>query len=90
MHDWILVSILVEWAEGTVTIKFDTAEYGLVEVNVSGLVKLYVPQFNEWGPSVVVNEYEGPIDIHGHQFLSIEMQSGDKIELEAKCIIMPF
>lgn len=90
MHDWILVSILVEWAKGIVTINFDTHEFGVVQVTATGLVKLLVPKLEEWGESVSVNEYEGPVELtDGNQSLTIEMQSGDKIELEAKCISMP-
>lgn len=90
MHDWILVSIFVEWAKGMVTITLDTHEFGAVKVTASELVTLIVPKRDKWGESVSVNRYEGPYTLdNGNQFLSIEIQSGDKIELEAKYISMP-
>lgn len=90
MHDWTLVEILVEWAKGMVTITLETHEFGVVKVTATGLVKLLVPKRDEWGESVSVNGCEGPYILSNeNQFLSIAIQSGDKIELEAKNIVLP-
>lgn len=90
MHDWTLVSIFVEWAKGMVTISFDTYELGLAKVTATGLVSLVVPKHDEWGESESVNEYDGPNNLdNGNQYLTIEIQSGDRIEIEARYIVMP-
>lgn len=90
MHDWVLVSIWVEWSSGKLTITLNTHAHGLVEIHADGLVGLTVPKREEWGASVYVNEYEGPSDLsNGNQSLVIEMQSGDRIALEARLIKMP-
>lgn len=90
MHDWILVSISVEWAKSRVTISFDTYALGLVKVTATDFVSLIVPKQDEWGESESVNEFEGPSKLkNGNQYLKIEMQSGDSIEIEAKCFVMP-
>jgi hypothetical protein len=81
---------VVEWAAGIVTINFDTYEFGMVKVTGVGFVRLLVPKRDEWGESVSVNGHEGPQELcNGNQLLTINIQSGDKIELEAKSIFMP-
>lgn len=89
MHDWVLLSIVFEWAIGRATLSFD--RYRSNEKLVANSVAdLHVPQLNEWGPSVCVNEVKGPIVIDsGLQSLEIEMQSGDVIKIVAKSFEMP-
>jgi hypothetical protein len=90
MHDWTLVSIVVEWMKGIVTITFDTYEFNHVILTADGLIELIVPKHNEWGESVSVNKACGPVPLeNGNYRLELEIQSGDTIILEAKSIQMP-
>jgi hypothetical protein len=90
MHDWTLLSIVVEWMKGIVTITFDTSEYNQVTLTAEELVELVIPKHNEWGESVSVNRVRGPVQLENGNFhLALEIQSGDTISLEAKSIQMP-
>ena len=90
MHDWTLISIMVEWFKGTVTIAFKNSKSEEVFLVAKGFVDLKVPKREDWGESVSVNELEGPSLLeNGNSYLAIEIQSGDKIELEARSISLP-
>jgi hypothetical protein len=90
MHDWILISILVEWTKGTVIITFDTYEFNSVSLIAEGLIEIIIPKHEEWGRSVSINEACGPIQLeNGNYRLKLEIQSGDTIVLEATSIQMP-
>ncbi len=90
MHDWTLVSIAVEWIKGMVTITFKNSQSVEVLLTANGLADLKIPKREDWGESVSVNEVEGPLQLNnGNSYLGIEIQSGDKIELEAKTIYLP-
>ena len=59
-------------------------------VQASGLTELRMPREMLWGPSVSVNQCDGPIRLQdGGYGLTIEMQSGDVIELVAERFDMP-
>ena len=90
MHDWTLVSIFVNWVMGTVTITFKNYESKEILLIAEGLEELRVPRRAEWGESVSVNEVTGPTKLdNGNYHLMFEIQSGDKIEIEARVISMP-
>lgn len=90
MHDWTLVSLLVYWANGTVEITFKNELSKIVQVVATGVTDLHVPHREEWGPSVSVNEIDGPRLLkNGNFYLCLEIQSGDKIKLEANSISLP-
>ncbi|MDD1611418.1 MAG: hypothetical protein LUO95_12765 [Methylococcaceae bacterium] len=90
MHDWILLSILVEWMKGVVTITFDTYEFDYVTLTAEGLVELTIPKHDDWGESESVNSVCGPVQLgNGNYRLELKIQSGDTIILEAKSIQMP-
>jgi len=90
MHDWILVSISAEWIKGVVTVTFKNHESDQVMLITDGLANLRIPKREGWRESVSVNEVSGPILLsNGNYHLALEIQSGDKIELEAKSIKMP-
>lgn len=90
MHDWTLISIVVEWAKGIVTVTFDAYEYNRVILTAEGLIELVVPKHDKWGESVSVNKVQGPVKLeNGHYYLALEIQSGDTITLEARSIQMP-
>lgn len=90
MHEWVLISVLFEWETGRVTLSFDTDEAGLVSIIAESVSDLHVPQMNDWGGSVHVNEVRGPSDLeNGRRKLEIEMQSGDVIRIEAVMFHLP-
>ena len=56
MHDWTLLSVLLEWSAGQATLSFKSPEGDEILVTRS-VVDLRVAQFNEWGPSASVKKY---------------------------------
>ena len=83
MHDWTLVSILMDWQSARVTINLQD-HASTKTVVAEGVQDLRVPHECGWGPSVSVNEAY-PIESlsTGLKRLRIEMQSGDVIEIVA-------
>lgn len=90
MHDWTLASLMVEWVKGMVTITFKNSDSQEVLLIAEGLADLKIPKREDWGESVSVNEVEGSSSLdNGNSYIAIEIQSGDKIELEARSIYLP-
>ena len=90
MHDWTVLSVQFEWVESTITIKLLNRNSQEVELSVKGSKLLHIPKREDWGESSSVNEVIGPTLLeNGNYYLAIEIQSGDKIELEGDDIIMP-
>ena len=90
MHDWILVSVAMDWSEGSGTINFANNKNEKHFIRLEGLAELKMPRREEWGPSKYVNEVETPVKLdNGNFYCSIEIQSGDKIEIEAASIVLP-
>jgi hypothetical protein len=90
MHEWVLLSIAVDWKSGRSTFSFDTAQAGIVLLVAEGVVDLHVPQMKPWGPSVHVNEVREPRAESGKwRELEIEMQSGDVITVKAGSLVFP-
>ena len=88
MHDWTLKTVTVDWSAGSVTIELQTA--GMPKVlRAYEVAELRVPRRQAWGPSVSVNECDGPTAHDGLSRVSIEMQTGDVIELIAARFAMP-
>lgn len=90
MHDWTILSVQFEWMESTIIIKLLNRNSQEVELLVRDSKLLHIPKQEDWGESSSVNEIIGPTLLeNGNHFLAIEIQSGDKIELEGGDIIMP-
>lgn len=90
MHDWTLVSFNVEWAEAILKITFKNEKSEKAYLVAENFSSLIIPKREKWGESKSVNKVEGPIALsNGSIYLFIEMQSGDKIEIEAERIIVP-
>ena len=90
MHDWSFVALLVEWAKGKVTITLKDSNSADVFIVADGLADLKVPKREEWGASISINEVDGPTALsNGNSYIGIEIQSGDKIEIEAESICLP-
>lgn len=89
MHDWSLLSLTVEWKTGEVRLDVQSST-GLEHVRAVDLYELCVPRGHAWGPSVSINAVEGPkAESGGRRRLTIEMQSGDRIEIVAGSFEMP-
>ena len=89
MHDWTLLSIVLEWHSGQVTFSFKS-EAGPERLIAHSVTELLVSQRNEWGPSVSVNEVRGPSTTDKVlQSLEIEMQSGDILKVTAGSFELP-
>ena len=90
MHDWTLVSIIFEWKQGRVTLNFNATDSQPATIIAENVVQLEVPQRDEWGRSVSVNEMRGPSkDPAGCEKLEVEIQSGDIITIKAKSFRLP-
>jgi hypothetical protein len=89
MHDWTLRVVNVDWGVGVVRVEFD-APTGRTVLQAHGLQDLHMPRTESWGPSVSVNEARGPVGLEGGLVrLSIEMQTGDVIEIVARSFDLP-
>lgn len=90
MHDWTLLKIVVSWVDGVVDICFRNSFSKEVFLRAEGVSYIKIPKKEEWGRSVSINETKGPMILDdGMIYFSIEMQSGDNIELIAKFISLP-
>lgn len=90
MHDWTLLSISINWAEGAVVISFRNEKSEEVKLVAEGLVDIHVPKREEWGESVSINNVIGPLrGDDGIYSLELEVQSGDRIRLLARSVSMP-
>jgi hypothetical protein len=89
MHDWSFLSLLVSWRSGELEIGLQSPS-GPASVCAQGLRDLRLPRERSWGPSVSVNAVRGPsVRPDGLSQLSIEMQTGDVIEIVAEAFSMP-
>jgi len=89
MHDWTLIAIHLDWTIGRVVIELRNRRSINVALVAERVSALHVPRLQDWGPSASINEVKGPTDIVGGKRLSIEMQSGDVIEICASSFILP-
>lgn len=86
LHDATLVSIFVDWGAGTANILFRIAGGLESVVSASGVSSLVVPREQPWGPSVSVNAALVSVTADGRTRLTIEMQSGDEIVVDASVL----
>ncbi len=89
LHDHVLLSILFDWEEQSVTINYKG--YAMTgAIRAEGVTDLHVPCMKSWGRSVHINMTAGPERlVDGLYKLEIEMQSGDTISLIARNIEAP-
>lgn len=87
LHDATLVQIQVLWQEGRVLLQLRTGIPGCPDAQIvaTSLQYFVCPRRLDWGPSVSIHEVIGPTPLAaaGINELVIEMQSGDRIALEA-------
>lgn len=90
LHDATLTSIELDWASGRAYLNFtvEIGEHRKSRIVVSGVKHLECPRECPWGESVSVNEVHSPNSEDG--MLSIEMQSGDVIRVNAVEVTLEF
>lgn len=89
MHDWTMIAIHFDWTTGRVVVELRNRSSMNVAIVAEGVSRLHVPRLQDWGPSVSINQVRGPTDIGGGKRLSVEMQSGDIIEISASSFVLP-
>lgn len=88
MHDWILVSLIIDWEKSTLVIKFLNNNSFPVDIIFKSIKYINIPKWDEWGESVSVNKFNLKNDAT-YKNIEIEMQSGDIINIIANDVIMP-
>ena len=90
MHDWTLKRIEFDWPAARVIIELGDSACTVRSLIAEGVQELRVPQSNEWGPSVSINEVQEIVPVFpGLHQLKIEMQSGDVIKIVARRFVLP-
>jgi hypothetical protein len=89
LHDSTLETLSLLWVAGTVRIRLSTGinGTGVVTLEAVGVRRAVLPRAFPWGPSDSVNEVRLTQDSEG-QLLSIEMQSGDVLEIFCKEVLV--
>lgn len=86
LHDAVLENIIVNWEAQTVILRL--GEFGTrkkIDITAHDFTNLSVPRDNPWGDSKSINNTTSPkLQENGNYLYTIEMQSGDVIEIEAK------
>ena len=83
-HDATLLSVTADWSAGTaaVHLRVAAAEQPIV-ITAGGVRDVRVPRQQPWGPSVSVNSLDLTLTR-----LTIEMQSGDTIVIDAESFVI--
>jgi hypothetical protein len=88
LHDAVLGRVVVEWQSATATLVLESCEKPSrrVAVSATGVRSLVLPRREPWGQGGVtlVNDMQQTPTSDGGVRLEIEMQSGDRIEIEAR------
>jgi len=83
MHDWTLTTVTFDWESGNGQLGLISPE-GPCAIIATGIQSAHIPRRLTWGRSVSINTVQGPTLREDELMsLSIEMQSGDTIELIA-------
>lgn len=88
MHDWTLVTMILDWEESSFLIKFLNSKSCSVDIICQGIKFINIPKWDKWGESISVNTFNLKDDTTFKK-LEIEMQSGDVITIIANDIVMP-
>ena len=90
LHDASLLNFFLEWENGKLTIELrfydddHVASINLLKIIAINWITFNCPRKEEWGPSVSINKIEIKKLSKDIQHLSIEMQSGDIIFIDAE------
>jgi hypothetical protein len=79
LHDATLVTVLINWADGTCLAEIRHGELGMLALTFSTVSSLTLPRRQSWGRSESINSFSMPTNGR----YEIEMQSGDLITIEA-------
>ena len=89
MHDWVISTINIDYDKNDINITFKTPS-GNQQFIASEFAEVHMPKRNEWGPSSSVLQVEAPKRLRNNNFeISIQLQSGDTITIEAKEFMLP-
>ncbi|UZW62454.1 hypothetical protein [Lysobacter enzymogenes] len=90
MHDWVLLKIEIEWSKGELVIGLVDAGSTPVEIKASGMRAFHLERGHAWGESSSLYEAIGPVEVDaGFSRMSLMMQSGDALIVEAKSFLLP-
>jgi len=85
MHDWMLENVEVDWPSGCVSLRLSGYNEH-ANIIAQKFLSVIVPKKENWGPSVSVNTMKWTKLDNGATVLSIEMQTGDVVEITAGSI----
>lgn len=84
MHDHTLISINVDWSSATAVMQFKN-EYSIIYERIfNNIISITIPRNCPWGYSSGVNNFSSVVNDKSLVISTIEMQSGDIIEIVAK------
>lgn len=85
LHDAVLEELEVRWAhrETSAVFRLEKSDGAAVALVAANVTSLHLSRTNPWGPTNAVNEaqLEGNL---GQRRITVEMQSGDVIVIEAR------
>ena len=87
LHDATLLSLAIDWHKRELCCTFSVFPEATVRLIARSLTLLKAPRNEPWGPSVSVNEVR-TVKLDAMTLLSIEMQSGDVIEVCAQDVTL--
>ena len=85
-RDHTFVDLHFEWKRSTVTIRIKTSPDQVASVLVREVVELRATHNDSWGPSVFVYDLGVAKRLDGNVTLSIQMQSGDVLEVIGRSV----
>lgn len=90
MHDWLFIGMKAAWENGSIEMQLKNSSSQFVSIHAVNFCRLEISRKMEWGRSYSINSHElvSCGDSIGH-ILSIEMQSGDVIRIEAEGFVFP-
>jgi hypothetical protein len=88
LHDATLDLLKFDWRQGTlqITLRTGVGEFDTAVLEVSGVSDLRCPRLLPWGPSSSINCTKLEQLTDASYMLTIEMQSGDVIEVRCRDI----
>lgn len=90
MHDWLFIGMNATWENGSIELKLNNPSSQLVSIHAINFFNFEASRKMELGESNSINSHEliscGDSTWH---ILSIEMQSGDVIRIEAERFALP-
>jgi hypothetical protein len=89
LHDATLRTVNFEWGSGTahLRLKIGVGTFDVAIVEARGVTNLKCPRLFPWGPSSSVNT-TALEELAGGQLLTIEMQSGDVLEISCRAVVV--